>query len=183
MAIGALSIALTLGSLGLSAYSSSTQAKMLEKQAKVSKAQGQLNLTKYKMDLQSQHTGVLEEAKMALGQVEQMRAKSTFGVDTASQSLVQGVMGDVAKSESNIVKNIEDAKFNQEVANRNTKMQVSNAKVNMGLNFLGQTLSAGSTLAQAHFADVKGQKLEEGIGKELAETKSQLAQIMENMKY
>lgn len=183
MAIGALSVGLTLASLGLSAYSKNVQAKTMEKQGKVAEAQRNLNVTKYGMDLQGQRKGVLTEAKMALSQVEQAKAKSTWGANTATQAFTQGIIGDVEASERNITRNMQDAKFNAKVANTNTNIQIANARANNGLKFLGETLSGVGGLYQAHRADVRGQKQEDAMRAQVEKSESQVGNILDEMKY
>jgi len=183
MAVGMLSIGLTLASLGLSAYSQQAQARASAEQAKTEEAKRRLNLTKYGLDLETQRTGILEESKVALSQIQANDARRNVGINTATQSLVQGVMGDVAMTEKNIKSNMRDAQFNVDVANSNSKINQANQKANAGLNFLGQVFSSGASLYGEHKQNVSLEKTESALTDLVGKNASSIQQIKDNMKF
>lgn len=183
MAVGILSIGLTLASLGLSAYSAQAQGRAQAQQAKTEEAKRRLNLTKYGLDLETQRTGILEESKMAISQIQANDARRNAGVNTATQSLVQGVMADVATTEKNIERNMKDAEFNVKIADSNSKINLANNKANAGLNFLGQVFSAGIGLVGEHQKNVALEKTESALTDLVGKNTSSIKQITDSMKF
>lgn len=183
MAVGALAIGLTLTSLGLSAYSQKVQLENMERQAKLQGMARDVNVSKYKADLATQQTGLLEEAKMALNQIEAQDARKNVGANTATQSLVQGVMGDVEASSKNIARNVRDMEFNNKMAGLNEQMGVANARRQSGLNFLGQAIGTGASLYGSHKEDQRLTKIESQLAEVTKEQKSSIQSIMDNMKF